>query len=452
MTVLYDAAARKLNNADFQIWDIFEETSASNVISFEDGRVDKIMPGIDFGIGIRGIRNNKTIYGYTNDPFSLDKTVSNICAPHTAAGDIVFNKLIPSVIHPVTIPHDFVAVEKKINMLREIDAKVRSKSVDIRQVTVNYIEKTQDVVIYNDKKEIAAEQRVYTTCAIMVIAQKNGRIETGYSVLASRRGYEMFELEDVFKKADEAANLALKLLTVDKKIAGPMTAVMSSSAGGTMIHEAVGHSLEADLVQKGVSQYNGKKGQKVASEIITVIDDSTIPGKRGSLVFDDEGTRSQRTVLIENGILKNYMYDRETAMKDKTESTGNGRRESYKFKPIPRMRNTMIAPGFGSAADLIKDTKKGIFVVKMGGGQVNTVTGEFVFEVKDGYMIENGIVTSPVRGATLMGTGVEVLNTIDAVCSDLGFDSGTCGKDGQGAPVCDAQPTIRIPRILVGSK
>jgi TldD protein len=452
MTVQYGNIARRFENAGFQIWDIFEETSTSTIITFEDNRVDKIMPGLDFGVGLRGIRDFKTVYGYTNDLSVLDKTAETICGAAGAGEDIVFSEIKPSIIHEVKIQPDSVSMQKKIDLLKGINDSVRSKSGLIRQVTINYSEKKQQVAVYNDKKELSREDRVYTNCTIMVIAEKNGRIETGYSVLAARRGFEVFELEDVFKKADDAASLALRLLDADKKITGPMTAVISSSAGGTMIHEAVGHSLEADLVQKGLSQYQGKKGKKVASGIITVLDDATLPNRRGSLSFDDEGTLSQRTVLIENGILKNYMYDRETALKDKTESTGNGRRESYKFRPIPRMRNTMIAPGTGLSADLIKDTKSGIFVVKMGGGQVNTVTGEFVFEVKDGYMIEDGKVTYPVRGATLMGIGADVLNTIDAVCTDLGFDSGTCGKDGQGAPVCDAQPTLRIPTILVGSK
>ena len=452
MTVQYGNIARRFDNAGFQIWDIFEETSTSTIITFEDNRVDKIMPGLDFGVGLRGVKDFKTVYGYTNDLSVLDKTAETICGAAGAGEDIVFSEIKPSIIHEVKIQPDSVPMQKKIDLLKGINDSVRSKSGLIRQVTINYSEKKQQVAVYNDKKELSREDRVYTNCTIMVIAEKNGRIETGYSVLAARRGFEVFELEDVFKKADDAASLALRLFDADKKITGPMTAVISSSAGGTMIHEAVGHSLEADLVQKGLSQYQGKKGQKVASGIITVMDDATLPNRRGSLSFDDEGTLSQRTLLIENGILKNYMYDRETALKDKTESTGNGRRESYKFRPIPRMRNTMIAPGTGLSADLIKDTKSGIFVVKMGGGQVNTVTGEFVFEVKDGYMIEDGKVTYPVRGATLMGIGADVLNTIDAVCTDLGFDSGTCGKDGQGAPVCDAQPTLRIPKILVGSK
>jgi TldD protein len=452
MTAPYGSIAGLFDRAGFQIWDIFEETSESTVITFEDNRIDRIMPGLDFGVGLRGVKDFKTVYGYTNDTAMLEKTAANICGAAGEGKAVVFSEIRPSVIHGIKIPHDSVDMKKKTALLKEINDHIRSKSGLIRQVTINYSEKKQQVAIYNDKKELSRETRVYTNCAIMVIAEKNGRIETGYNVLASRRGFEVFEFEDVSKKADDAAGLALRLLDADKKITGSMTAVISSSAGGTMIHEAVGHSLEADLVQKGLSQYKEKKGQKVASDIITVIDDATLPNRRGSLSFDDEGTLSQRTVLIEKGILKNFMYDRETALKDKTESTGNGRRESYKFRPIPRMRNTMIAPGSGSAEELIKDTKNGIFVVKMGGGQVNTVTGEFVFEVKDGYMIENGSVTYPVRGATLMGTGDAVLNTIDAVCTDLGFDSGTCGKDGQGAPVCDAQPTLRIPGILVGSK
>ena len=452
MTARYGNIARSFENAGFQIWDIFEETSTTTTITFEDNRVDKIMPGIDFGVGLRGIKDFKTIYGYTNDTSTLEKIAENICGAAKAGKEVVFNEHKPAVAHVVKIQHDAVAMQTKIDLLKEINDRVRSKSPLIKQVTINYSEKKQQVAIYNDKKELSREDRVYTNCAIMVIAQKGGRIETGYNVLASRRGYEVFEFEDIFQKAGAAANLALRLLDADKKKTGPMTAVISSSAGGTMIHEAVGHSLEADLVQKDMSRYKGRKGQKVAAEIITVLDDATLPNRRGSLSFDDEGTLSQRTVLIEKGILKNFMYDRETALKDNTESTGNGRRESYKWKPIPRMRNTMIAPGTGSPDELIKDTKSGIYVVKMGGGQVNTVTGEFVFEVKDGYMIEDGKVTYPVRGATLMGTGDEVLNTIDAVCTDLGFDSGTCGKDGQGAPVCDAQPTLRIPKILVGSK
>jgi len=219
-----------------------------------------------------------------------------------------------------------------------------------------------------------------------------------------------------------------------------------------MIHEAVGHGLEADLAGKLLSVYSGKIGQKVASDLITVLDDSTLPGRRGSFVFDDEGTPSQRTVLVENGILVDFMYDRLCALKESKQSTGNGRRESYRFKPIPRMTNTMIAPGAMNPEDIIASVSHGLLVKKMGGGQVNTVNGQFVFEVSEGYMIEDGKIAGPVRGAILTGKGPDVLSEIDMVGNDLGFGIGTCGKDGQGVPVADAQPTLRIPQITVGGR
>jgi len=219
-----------------------------------------------------------------------------------------------------------------------------------------------------------------------------------------------------------------------------------------MIHEAIGHGLEADLAQQGLSVYSKKIGEIVASPLVTVIDDATLPNKRGSFRFDDEGTPAQRTALVKNGVLTGYMYDRLTAMQDNTGSTGNGRRESYRSRPIPRMTNTFIAPGKSRPEDVLKSVAKGIFIRKMGGGQVNTVNGDFVFEVQEGYIIKNGVIGEPVRGATLTGNGPAILKSIDMVASDLGFSIGTCGKDNQGAPVSDAMPTIRIPEIVVGGE
>jgi len=219
-----------------------------------------------------------------------------------------------------------------------------------------------------------------------------------------------------------------------------------------MIHEAIGHGLEADLAQQGLSVYSMKIGQQVASPAITVIDDATLPNKRGSFSFDDEGTPSGRNVLVKDGMLMSYMYDRYTALVDGVASTGNGRRESYEHKPVPRMTNTFIAPGTSSPEDVIKSVHRGLLVKKMGGGQVNTVTGDFVFDVQEGYLISNGGVGELVRGATLIGSGPEVLKSIDMVASDLGFSIGTCGKDGQGVPVSDAVPTLRIPEMTVGGE
>lgn len=231
-----------------------------------------------------------------------------------------------------------------------------------------------------------------------------------------------------------------------------MPVIISAEAGGTMIHEAIGHGLEADLAQQGLSVYSGKLGQQIASPVITVVDDATLPAKRGSFAFDDEATPAGRTVLVENGILRRYMYDRHTASIDGTISTGNGRRESYEHKPIPRMTNTFIAPGDSDPGEIIRSVAKGLLVTKMGGGQVNTITGDFVFEVREGFLLENGMIGELVRGATLIGNGPEVLKSIDMVGSDLGFSIGTCGKDAQGVPVSDAMPTLRIPELVVGGE
>ncbi|HUO78145.1 MAG TPA: metallopeptidase TldD-related protein, partial [Thermodesulfovibrionales bacterium] len=242
------------------------------------------------------------------------------------------------------------------------------------------------------------------------------------------------------------------MLRAGRAVGGRMPVVISSEAGGTMIHEAIGHGLEADLAQHGLSVYSNKLGQEVASRLVTVIDDATLPHKRGSYLFDDEGTPSRRTVLVDKGILSGYLYDQLSAMHDGVKSTGNGRRESYQHRPIPRMSNTFIAPGEASPEAVVKSTWNGLFVKKMGGGQVNTVTGDFVFDVQEGYTIESGTIGEPVREATLTGNGPSILRSIDMIASDLGFSIGTCGKDSQGVPVSDAMPTLRISEMVVGGE
>jgi TldD protein len=299
---------------------------------------------------------------------------------------------------------------------------------------------------------MSEDDRMYLTAFVNVVAAEGAVVQTGYEPVGGLAGMELFDEQPLERAAETAAKRAVMMLSARKAPAGIMPVVLSSEAGGTMIHEAVGHGLEADLAQSGLSVYSGKIGERIASPIITVVDDSTLPGRRGSFRFDDEGTEAHRTLLVDRGVLKTFLYDRLTAMKDGARSTGNGRRESYKHRPIPRMTNTMIAPGTADPGEILRMTPKGLFVRKMGGGQVNTVNGDFVFEVSEGYLIENGGIGEPVRGATLIGNGPRVLMSIDRVGSDLGFSIGTCGKDGQGSPVSDAQPTLRIPEITVGGE
>ncbi|UCG78233.1 MAG: TldD/PmbA family protein, partial [Nitrospirota bacterium] len=308
------------------------------------------------------------------------------------------------------------------------------------------------VTIANSDGVLAEDERTYMLFVINVISSDGDVIQTGYDTAGGNIGFELFDTVDTEEIALRAAQRSVMMLGARHAPAGRMPVIISSEAGGTMIHEAIGHGLEADLAQQGLSVYSGKISSQIASPLITVIDDSTIPGKRGSFRFDDEGTPSQRTVLVQDGILVKYMYDRLTASVDKVRSTANGRRESYKSRPIPRMTNTFLAHGGSSPDDIIRSTRKGLFVRKMGGGQVNTVSGDFVFDVQEGYMIDNGSVGEAVRGATLTGNGPVVLKTIDMVGNDLGFAIGTCGKDSQGVPVSDAMPTVRIPDIVVGGK
>jgi TldD protein len=284
------------------------------------------------------------------------------------------------------------------------------------------------------------------------VAGDDGGLTMGYESAGGTEGLEFLDDGVPSLLAGKAAGRAVRALHAAKLPGGRMPVVLSSEAGGTMVHEAVGHGLEADLARRGMSVYKEKLGERIGSPLVSIADDATVPGKRGSYGIDDEGTPGQRTLLVDGGILKGFLHDRLSAMKDGVAPTGNGRRESYRHKPIPRMTNTLILHGDTPPGEILSAADRGLQVVKMGGGQVNTVTGDFMFEVAEGYRIEGGKRGEPVRGATITGNGPEVLSMIDRVGSDLGFGIGTCGKDGQGVPVGDAQPTLSIgpPFITVG--
>lgn len=434
--------------------DIYIEEKSTLQIHLEEGRIQKISTGIDRGAGLRIIKNFKTFYAHTNDLngaslINIAGHLASLSGKEREEKTLSFERAVPSVNFRIIKRPEDISIEKKTSMLIEADRIARSSPL-IRQVSINYGDTVKRVRILNSRGRYAEDERVYTTFVIHVIAARDGELQSSYESIGGLTGFEIFERENPLIAAEKASKRVLMMLNARKAPAGRMPVVISSEAGGTMIHEAIGHGLEADLSQQGLSVFSNRKGDMVASELITVIDDATIEGKRGSFRFDDEGTPSQRTVLVERGILKNYMYDMVTSMKEGVSSTGNGRRESYRHKPIPRMTNTLIAPGKDSPEDIIRSVEKGLFVKKMGGGQVNTVTGDFVFEVQEGYLIEKGQISEPLRGATLQGNGPAVLKAIDRVGNDLGFSIGTCGKDGQGVPVSDGMPTLRIPEMVVG--
>lgn len=456
----YGAVLRKAlkNGGDFA--DIFLERSTPLSVVCEDNRVEKVISGADYGAGVRVVFGNRTAYAYANElsrdslldlADAVSQAVDGRISPeqHIAMNLSRKNPAVNFVIQKtpdgVQTAHKVALVERANNVAGSVDRR-------IRQVMVVYRENRQRTTIAHSDGFIAEDDRVYLTALVQVVAAEGEHVQTGYEPVGGFIGMELFDAHPLEQAAETAARRAVMMLSARKAPAGRMPVVLSSAAGGTMIHEAVGHGLEADLAQSGLSVYSGKRGQRIAAPLITVVDDATLPGRRGSFRFDDEGTDAERTVLVDRGVLKTFLYDRLTAAKDGVNSTGNGRRESYRHRPIPRMTNTLIAPGTTNPEEILDATQQGLFVTKMGGGQVNTVNGDFVFEVSEGYLIEGGAIGEPVRGATLTGNGPNVLLSIDMVGSDLGFSIGTCGKDGQGAPVSDAQPTLRIPEITVGGE
>ncbi len=432
----------------------FENTRSSQILA-EQGRIEKIFGGVDQGLGIRVLAAGKTAYGYTTDlsTANLQELASTVAAAISGQKhnlDITLKALPATVNHTIEDVPAQHQLEDKIQLVKTADKHAWQQDPRIKQVKVVYGDMSKWVQIANSCGELIEDERIYTLMFCQAIAQNDQGMQTGYYPAGGLIGMELFKNESPEHIGQEAGKQAILMLGARPSPAGTMTVVISGEAGGTMVHEAVGHGLEADLACENLSVYSNRIGDQVATSKISVLDDATIPQKRGSFTFDDEGVPAQRSVLIENGILKNYMYDRRYALENNTESTGNGRRESFRHRPICRMTNTMIAPGTDNPKEIISNTESGLYVRKMGGGQVDTVNGSFVFEVNEAYMIEKGQIGEPVRGAVLTGTGPAVMQSIDRVGDDPGFSLGTCGKENQGVPVGDAQPTIRIPELTVG--
>lgn len=442
------------NGGDFA--DVFIEYKKMTGIGCEDGKIERIQSGTEAGAGIRVIVGDKTAYAYTNDLDRNGLLEAARIVSHAAKGDqkeqsLDLQKLQPQVSFDILQYPDDVTTEQKVRAVRVADQAARAVDREkIKQVMVGYGDVVQKLIIANSDGDYVEDERVRTRLMVQAVAAEGSVIQTGFEAVGSHSGFELLGRNKPEEVGAAAGRRAIQMLDAKPAPAGKMPVVLAGEAGGTMIHEACGHGLEADLVQKNLSVYAGKKGQQVAAECVTVVDDATMPDRYGSYSFDDEGVPSRKVVLIENGILKDFLYDRLTAKRDGVASNGHGRRESYQHKPIPRMGNTYIAPGKDDPKEIIRSAGNGLLVKKMGGGQVNTTTGDFVFDVAEGYLIKNGAIGSMVRGATLTGNGPEVLKIIDAVGSDLGFTIGTCGKDGQGVPVSDAQPTILIRQLTIG--
>ncbi len=467
--ILQTALARGGDSAE-----LFAERAFATTLKLDGGRLEEAVAGVDQGVGLSLVNGERTLFANGNkmDRESLLRMAERLARAGTPASvtpgsgtgspaahatpatqhppEISFVETPLMLVSPIIVPPAAVLMERKVEILRRSDSAARGFDRRIAQVTAFYRDAEQQVLVADSDGTWAAETRQYITLYVSAVAKLGDDIRTGMESRSQTRGFEFFDTnlpEDVGR---EAARLAVHQLVAKPAPAGTFTVVLSSKAGGTMVHEACGHGLEADFIQKSLSVYAGKLSQRVASTLLTVVDDGTLPNMRGSSACDDEGVPTTRTVLIDRGILMGFLHSRKTARAMNHRPTGHGRRESYRHLPLPRMRNTLILPGGTPPAEIIAGVKEGILVCRMGGGEVDVATGNFVFNCSEAYMIRNGKVAEPIRDATLIGNGPEVMSAIDRVGNDLGYGVGTCGKEGQQVPVADAQPTLRIPRVTVG--
>jgi TldD protein len=436
--------------------EIYVEDRQSTSLSLEDSKVEEAVRGLDRGAGIRVFYGGLAAYAYTDD-LSEDSLLqiareAASAARGTSRPQVLGFECAESEIQfPVEKPFDALSESAKGRLLHEVDDEARSYDSQISQVQAQYGEYRRRVWIGNSEGLWAEDERNIMQLILVVMARHENLVQEGVRGVGGQMGLELLDRVDILAEAREAAASAVRMLEARPAPAGPMPVVMNHGWGGVLFHEACGHALEADFIMQGASVFAGRVGEQVASPLITLIDDATLPARRGSFRFDDDGTPSQRTVLIEKGILKEYMWDLAQARRADRLSTGNGRRQSFRYLPMPRMTNTFIEAGESDPEDILRSVKQGLYVKMLGGGQADTARGDFVFSVNEGYLIEDGRITAPVRGATLIGNGPAILREISMVGFDLELDKGLgrCGK-GQQVPVSVGQPTLLIPSITVG--
>ncbi|OON92644.1 MAG: peptidase C69 [Epulopiscium sp. Nele67-Bin001] len=439
--------------------EVFVEDTIRKTIVLTSGKVETVNGGQDYGIGIRICKGLKSMYGYTSDD-SLESLLATTKKIATALGKISDTEHINLnlIENPFENAHTVVQVPNsvqssyKISKLKEAHRGATEYSPEITQVDVRLMEVDQKVQIANSTGLLTHDRRVRTRVAVEAVASKGEDKQTGFLAPGALAGFEFVEGLDLYKLGQEAAKTAVTMLNAQYCPAGRMPVAIENGFGGVIFHEACGHSLEATSVAPGKSVFTGKLGQQIANEKVTAIDDGTIANAWGSINIDDEGNRGQKNVLIENGILKSYMIDMFNGRRMNMSSTGSGRRESYRYAPTSRMTNTYIANGNDDNDEIIKSIKYGLYAKKMGGGSVNAVTGEFNFAVVEGYIINNGKIDYPVRGASLIGTGPEVLMNIDMVGTNLEQAQGMCGSASGLVPTNVGQPLIRVSEITVGGR
>lgn len=443
------------NGADFS--ELFFEDCKNSSIQLLDSKVVRTINGNNYGAGVRVFYGHKAIYAFTNDisEKGLLKAAEAVC---TVEHDNSSSRIIDLTEehhdspHNILIPFDDIPPEDKVDLLHRINSASRNFSPYISQVNIAYLEKTQNIVIANSEGFYTTDHRSYARVHVSSVAYKDGQMQTGSEGPGALRGYEFFRALNAEELGVITAERAVKMLMSDYAPSGKFPVIIGNGFGGVIFHEACGHSLETTAVAKGASVFADKLNSRIANPCVTAIDDGTIPNFWGSTTIDDEGNPTQRTVLIDKGILKSFMVDKLGGLRVKLPSTGSGRRQSFKFAPTSRMRNTYIDKGSDKIDDMITSIDFGLYAKKMGGGSVYPGTGDFNFSVDEGYLIEKGKITKPVRGATLIGNGKDILNKISMVCNDLVHAEGMCGSQSGSIPTCVGQPTIKVDAIVVGGR
>ena len=435
--------------------EVFVEDRRTSSALLDQSRVEELSSGRDRGAGIRVVVGETTGFAHTTDLSQSGLVAAAQAAASVAreggggVREIALDALRDYPANATILPHD-VEKARKIEILKHANDVARSEGSSISQVQVALGDSTRRFVVANSEGVFASDHQVRTRFNVSCIATGDSGMQTGYRPIAGTRGFELLTDEAVARAARDAARQAIIKLGARPAPSGDMPVVLAGGSGGILFHEACGHGLEADAVVKQASVYAGKVGQRVASPLVTLVDDGTVAGEWGYLAVDDEGRPGARNVLIENGVLGDYMWDLLRARKDGRASSGNGRRQSYQHLPMVRMTNTYLLAGDADADEIVAQTPYGVYVAQLGGGQVNTATGDFVFGMTAAFLIEDGRITAPLRDCNLIGNGPDVLLRVDAVASDFSMMPGTCGKDGQSVPVGTGQATMRLTSVTIG--
>ncbi|MEW8660402.1 MAG: metalloprotease TldD [Candidatus Thiodiazotropha endolucinida] len=453
-----DRMLGELTGTGIDAADLYFQSSRLESWVLEDGIIKEGAHNIEQGAGIRVISGEKTGFAYSDElqlP-TLQEAARTARAIMRSGADQsvrIVGTPMPSRLYAPVNPLPTLSEVEKVDLLRQVDQEARKQDPRVKEVIVSLVGAHDVVLVAAIDGTLSADVRPLVRLNVHVIAEQGSRREQGSSGGGAREGLDYFLDQDrALDYAREAVRQALVNLDAVDAPAGTMPVVLGPGWPGVLLHEAVGHGLEGDFNRKGTSAFSGRIGEQVAASCCTVVDDGTIPGRRGSLNMDDEGTPSQNTVLIENGILKGYMQDKHNARLMKVDMTGNGRRESYAHLPMPRMTNTYMLPGDHDPEEIIASVDRGLYAVNFGGGQVDITSGRFVFSASEAYLIENGRTTRPVKGATLIGNGPESMTRISMVGNDLKLDAGVgvCGKEGQSVPVGVGQPTLKLDELIVG--